>query len=456
VPSSPPNTSWDVHYRRRGRTREHFDYALTSEELSPEVPVEYLTTRVRPRSADGRPHYDHHRHHSATSGAATISTSGSSNKNRSMCLPNAFYPGEPMSSINLPQHDGIVAPYAVTSHTTTATMGQPYDDEGVRYYPSERYNLPTASLSDGGVDEDAMAYAISRQRALGHIMGNVRSMETSSKSLRYESDRSATPTRVRGDIDDSRYRERTEAVLGPSNGFIPQDYHPSTRRFVDPQNQQQFSHAGLLYGTRESRYNDYVKENLIMYGDGLQDAPSASTGFSQEELLQRKRREETWQKRREKRVHQTKNRVINLPSSLFTHHTTSSRHSPHQQEPLSAPPRQQQQQQQDYLHHEMDMVKGKSIQYHNTVSKTRSQTPLEKSFAVGGLAGISFETSKNEVAAPSTYTLSGQKDTGTSKTVGAGDKGVRGLMVREGERLPNQYFIHYCTNYFLSLHSFFR
>jgi hypothetical protein len=430
VPTSPLNTSWDVHYRRRGRTRERFDYALTSEELSPEVPAtEYLTTDGRPRSAVGRSPYYHRRHTSAMSGSASVSTSGSSNKNRAKCLQNMFYPGELNTSLLMP-------PYTTT---TTAPMGQPYDDEGIRYYPSERYIIPTASRSDGGVDQDAIAYAASRQRTIGQILENGRLMRTSSSRPTHENGGLVLSTRDGRDMDGTRFLERTEVVFGPPSYAIdPHDYHRSTRRIVDTQNQSRFSHPETLYPTRDFQYKNYVKENLIMYGEGLQDAPSASTGLSQEELLQRKRREETWQKRREKRVQQKKNRVVNLPSSFFSTQTTTSRH---QHETPSVAPKQQQQI--DYLHREMDISTGKNIEHRNTTSRIRSQTPVEKPFEDSGLAGISYYETSQKYDTAARKSVGGQKgeerqkDTGTTKTVGAGGKGVRGLMVRGRDYLSN-------------------
>jgi hypothetical protein len=64
---------------------------------------------------------------------------------------------------------------------------------------------------------------------------------------------------------------------------------------------------------QQRQYYDFAKEHLITFG-GF-DAQTASTGLSQEELLQRTRREETREKKRRNKP--SKNRLINFPSGLL-------------------------------------------------------------------------------------------------------------------------------------------
>lgn len=66
---------------------------------------------------------------------------------------------------------------------------------------------------------------------------------------------------------------------------------------------------------QDRQYYNFAKENLITFG-GF-DAQTASTGLSQEELLQRKQREEAFNKRKEKRKTKPKNRILNFPSGLL-------------------------------------------------------------------------------------------------------------------------------------------
>lgn len=163
-----------------------------------------------------------------------------------------------------------------------------------------------------------------------------------------------------------------------------------------------------------------------MYGEGLQDAPSASTGLSQEELLQRKRREETWQKRREKRQQTKKNRVVNLPSSLFS--TQASRQQ-----------QQQQRQEQQYSspsmqsdHRYQDVGRRETIQQPNRNKTTgRNNVAAQEPYDDGGLAGITYDTSKGGVTSARGSTTSMQKSDSTAgkSTSGSTARGVRGLMV---------------------------
>lgn len=64
-------------------------------------------------------------------------------------------------------------------------------------------------------------------------------------------------------------------------------------------------------------HNQY---NPILFGQ--YDSQTVSTGLSQEDLLQRKRREETWRKRKERRGN--RHRIVNLPSVLL--HSTNRRY----------------------------------------------------------------------------------------------------------------------------------
>eukprot|EP00529_Nitzschia_sp_RCC80_P006244 CAMPEP_0113514816 /NCGR_PEP_ID=MMETSP0014_2-20120614/40612_1 /TAXON_ID=2857 /ORGANISM="Nitzschia sp." /LENGTH=1567 /DNA_ID=CAMNT_0000411341 /DNA_START=287 /DNA_END=4990 /DNA_ORIENTATION=+ /assembly_acc=CAM_ASM_000159 len=74
---------------------------------------------------------------------------------------------------------------------------------------------------------------------------------------------------------------------------------------------------------RQQEYYDFVRENLIMFGDGIDNdnTVSTGTGLSQEELLQRKRREDSWRRRKERRNHERK---VQLPSSLLFGNSTGS------------------------------------------------------------------------------------------------------------------------------------
>jgi hypothetical protein len=296
----------------------------------------------------------------------------------------------------------------------STVMGQQYDDEGIRYYPSERFNLPVtaaAPASESGAayledNEEVMQYIASRQRAMGHMM--------------------PANKRNQGDMYDATYRERPESSAPYG---IPAAYQAAATRQAG--GLQHHHRPGSLYHTREMKYSDYVKENLIMYGEGLQDAPSASTGLSQEELLQRKRREETWQKRREKRHQLKKNRVVNLPSTFFP--TQSNRQQQQQQRQPSQAVEPEQLRYQ-YIARERRASSGTTTTTTTTNRKLTQSAATEKPFEDGGFAGISYDKSKSIVSGRSStgggqQSEASQKDAGTAKAAGSNARGVRGLMV---------------------------
>jgi hypothetical protein len=64
---------------------------------------------------------------------------------------------------------------------------------------------------------------------------------------------------------------------------------------------------------------DYLKNSLIMFGE---EGSSMGTGLSQEELLERKRKEQTTARRKEMKQ---RKRIVHLPSSLFPPHSNRQR-----------------------------------------------------------------------------------------------------------------------------------
>ena len=245
-------------------------------------------------------------------------------------------------------------------------------------------------------------------------------------------------------------------------------------------------------------YN-YVKENLIMFGDGLappngDDAPTASTGLSQEELLQRKRREDTWRKRKEKRSQQKKqNRLINLPSSLFSTHSTSRQQHVHQQQnhlqydysqqqQQPSTPSQQQQQQKQYqgVYKDIDMVNESMTRNKNTTgtasssSSNRTTTPkiqpkeLETKFPDKGLVGMTDysttakrgKTSSSGSGGGGGSSSSKQDSVDSTNVVRNGNavgKGVRATMVSAFIRkffIRSQGFSFFLSNFSFSFFPF--
>ena len=155
---------------------------------------------------------------------------------------------------------------------------------------------------DGGVDS-LRFYQIPKYEAVVH---DDSMLYSSSERRRYTGD-SQEDFLVLG----NKYPARSPATPGQASynnrddriDFVDRR-HPNATR-----NATQHS----LY-EQEKQYYNFAKENLITFGSC--DAPTASTGLSQEELLQRKQREEATNKRKEKRRTKTKNRIINFPSNL--------------------------------------------------------------------------------------------------------------------------------------------
>jgi len=133
---------------------------------------------------------------------------------------------------------------------------------------------------------------------------------TTGRSFRGESDRIKFPD-----------RQHLSVTENAADNFA-HEYRPNPNQSRRSQHEQ------------ERQYYNFAKENLITFGGW--DAPSAGTGLSQEELLQRKRNEETREKRKEKRRNRTgKNRILNFPSSLLK---TSPQHTLNSNQNKTSPP----------------------------------------------------------------------------------------------------------------------
>jgi hypothetical protein len=390
--------SWDQHYQRRGRTQERFDFPtsddfdLIADSGRSIVPVtssgssissrsqhrqhnpidhpgRQRRPRPRPRSADSRPQYH------TTPSIGGMSSASTTSRDRATCL-NMFYPGELTTSAT------------GTAPSSRSSGSAHHGLETILYYQSElpRYNP---------VIHDDTAYA--RQQGLGRVepitgtlplhrdigggdpdLGSVglASTPTGIQDNNHPPFESPSGQRQPKQMETAVFmlpNNPYESTIGMDPRFIGRrsPFSPSTRL-------QQPTNAGGTTNYRyekDRRYYDYVKENLIMFGDGYGrpgipggDAPSVSTGLSQEELLQRKRREETWRKRKEKRQHPRKpaktNKVVNLPTTLFSPHTNRQQ----QQQLLQQQqrPRQQQQQIQELTSMHRDVKSGDGNQDHDS------------------------------------------------------------------------------------------
>ena len=84
---------------------------------------------------------------------------------------------------------------------------------------------------------------------------------------------------------------------------------------VDPYETSTVQYSSQTPNSKPQTY-DYLKNSLIMFGD---EESSMGTGLSEQELLQKKRRDQTTARRKAKKQ---RNRIVNLPSSLFPPHTS--------------------------------------------------------------------------------------------------------------------------------------
>jgi hypothetical protein len=133
-------------------------------------------------------------------------------------------------------------------------------------------------------------------------------------------------------VDGSRARGRSmspsrsrASMLEAAGGFmIPGDPYQSTMRL--PSNPLLSRNSYLTHSSQppprplEHDY-DHLKNSLIMFGDAYTDQASVFTGLSQQELLQKKRRDETVHRRKEKKFgtpgKKKKDRIVNIPTRLL-------------------------------------------------------------------------------------------------------------------------------------------
>jgi hypothetical protein len=140
---------------------------------------------------------------------------------------------------------------------------------------------------------------------------------------------SSSVSRARGrSMSPGRSRAASISDTRPTaEGFmIPGDPYQSTIKLRLPSNPL-LSSSYLTHssqpppGPLEHDY-DHLKNSLIMFGDAYADQASVYTGLSQQELLQKKRRDETVHRRKEKKFgtpagKKKKDRIVNMPTRLL-------------------------------------------------------------------------------------------------------------------------------------------
>ena len=166
---------------------------------------------------------------------------------------------------------------------------------------------------------------------------------------------------------------------GGGRSLSPQrrPYQQSSPRVDDPYHQDQMMirqphRPQQQQQQQQPSYNyeyDFLKDSLIMFGDvAAMDQSSQTTGMSQQELLKHKHKQHSSKKRSS-----SKNRIVNLPKTLFPPHS-----SRRQQQ-------QQQQQQQQHSHNDShnDHVVSSQLQHNSRGGETdrrrRRRRPMEES-----------------------------------------------------------------------------
>ena len=261
----------DSSSQKRGRNREQLDFGNFSSQEGFTLHNNNYGQRYpgrqhrRARSADSRPQYN--------------------NGNNTEAF-NDFSSAHKMSSYR--EGRGF------SSTTSRRNPNRANSDVGVegRMDSMRFYRLPRY---EAVIHDDSIVYSSSKQMK---YMRNAISAENNTVTTRQTLQNNNSPQM--DNIDHPQLSATREQMNRVVNNYDQPDnnHHQSLR-------------------DRERQYYNYAKENLITFGTC--DEPTASTGLSQEELLQHKRREEVRKevrnKRKEKR--RNRNRIMNFPSNLL-------------------------------------------------------------------------------------------------------------------------------------------
>ena len=214
---------------------------------------------------------------------------------------------EPSSSRLASYRDGTA--FAAPSASHTASSNRPRSDMGTDDGGTDSFGFFQLPRYEAVIHDDSVLYSGSDRREYG---GNAVVLP--------EPKNASNDFPVRGTGSSSRATAGISSYNNNTNQRRNFDHQPhlggtgnTTPRGINNNGSNRHQYSSY---EKERQYYDYAKDNLITFGSC--DAPTASTGLSQEELLHRKRREDTRQKRKEKRRSKTtKNRIINFPSGLL-------------------------------------------------------------------------------------------------------------------------------------------
>ena len=332
------NISWDNHYNRRGQNREQFDYVNSSsfsgeqqqhqEQQQEQEQEQYSQQRPRrTHGADSRKNSNNNnkKYDSSSSSALPLSSpSRRKDNNNDMFCTGGSSPSRTGTggSINVSYSD-VGTSKELEERTDTfryfdlPTYNAVVHDDSVLYTTSTGTSRSVTGVgtgrstrSDIGVDTSTWSDALYRkQQDRGQQRRRVAPQDFSrSSQIQILEEEEFTPVGVGANTAGYSLRSSSNSK---SKSQLPLSTINQRTGFAE---QQQ----------RNDHYYNYAKDNLIMFGGrGADDSPTVSTGLSQEELLHRKRREDTWQKRKQKQTkRKNKNRILNLPSVLL--HSSSS------------------------------------------------------------------------------------------------------------------------------------
>jgi len=402
------NNTWDNHYKRRGRNWGQFDYVNSSSSTAEEELFSDQQIKLK-----------HHRFSHDGTAFTSASTSTSTPTTTSQYQE---------------QHEQQQNPQRPRQNRSRDSCSQYTSNSNKKYNSSSSASLsPSAGPWTSSSNEDPLreieegtdvfrSVHLPRNNAVGYDD----SILYSSNDQQNDQQRANVTIEVRRLPQDIlRSSQNQEDELSPvgapksslqssSTSHRQLSSTISQRTGFTEQQQQNDDYYNFLPG-KERRYYDYAKDNMIMFGQG--DAPTVSTGLSQEELLQRKRREDTWQKRKEKRRgHEQKNktnkhRILNLPSILL--------HSPNGQHQQN---HHQQHQVQQQRHQKL------SLNYYKNMAAVVS---LESS--CGENRNIEQNAIKTSSNRPKRMMKERKEENGNEGNINSNNsrgKGIRGSMVR--------------------------
>lgn len=408
---SSRTSSWDEHYRRKGRTHEQFQYTLSDEYNDDYVPATATTpltttTAVGPRrSATSTNADDHQQLFPPTSdepqllasavtyqprplpawmmgtapSTATATNSGNSNSpprsspprnkpsrqqhggssdkyHRSLSRNTMFYPtaglnnddkhngrGQPRASASAEVPLSLAASQVISVRECDADIVDGGGKALLRFYPSSEYHpSSTTAATGGGIGGGGGGGTLSSSSKPGGYYDPYNVPVTRSLTATKSNDLSSMPyqhqpyhsnsigsTAVTATPTPTTAPQRTRVAT--STDITNSTYGRTTATAKARTTTSASTSSMLSYINRSNRqqeYYDFVRENLIMFGDGgMNNATgggggggdnatvSTGTGLSQEELLQRKRREDSWRRRKERR--RQKHHKVQMPSSLL-------------------------------------------------------------------------------------------------------------------------------------------